>query len=276
MSTKIYNGYHSNMGLSNLLENLKEFKKEAVKVINGEYFKSLVSSYVKDYVDMGISVPNQKEDDINHNDFLYRLHGECEKHLAGLKKHERSYFHGIELDLETSLCVFPISPNRTLILWYCDVSEVTKIWETLPFIKDYHYQDQTDRPDEISSGAWRRRMEDWDRVLGGDGWGSPVDNGYIFRIKEREIPWYRKRFDYDLQSFIPSDESRKKKIIHDRKWSERFKELETENPDSDRGRFSDYINFREEFNNRYAEGEYGEEISLIQLQEIDFDPKLNR
>jgi hypothetical protein len=275
MSTKIYNGYCSNMGLANLLEKLKEFKEEALKSLDAEYFKSLVSTYVKEYADAEIKIPTQTEEDINHNDLLYRLHGECEKHLSGLKKHERSYFHGIELDLETSICVFPISPNRTLMLWYCDVPVVTQMWENLPFVKDYHYQDQTDRPDEISSGAWRRREKDWEKVLGGTGWGKPVDNGYIYQIKDREIPWYRKRFDHDLQSFIPTERSRKKKIIHDRKWSERFAEIKKENPDQNSS-FSHYMDFREEFNEKWEKGEYREEIQAIQTQEINFDPKLNK
>lgn len=32
------------------------------------------------------------------------------------------------------------------------------------YVKDYHYQNQTDRPDNVSEGAYRRRGKKWDEI----------------------------------------------------------------------------------------------------------------
>lgn len=124
---------------------------------------------------------------INFEDFQY---------MKSVSKYERHY-----LDFECSCSLFPISKNRTLILLYCDNREMTDIWDGLDFIHDYHYQDQSDKPDEISNRKWNKRMNDWNQVLGGDGYGTPSVYGVTYTFTDNDLPIY-----YYLREYFNSDD----------------------------------------------------------------------
>ena len=95
----------------------------------------------------------------------------------------------IESDMESTLVLFPITKKKTLIMSYsenftnffrslCDDKSFCEKYE----LEEYHYQNQTDKPDDISSRAWAQRRKDWDKALPT---GVPSSDGMVRKeIKE--------------------------------------------------------------------------------------------
>jgi hypothetical protein len=53
------------------------------------------------------------------------------------------------------------------------------IMRNLP-VKDWHYQDSSDRPSHINAATWRLRRKQWEEALPGA--GVPIDNGLSIRL----------------------------------------------------------------------------------------------
>jgi hypothetical protein len=60
------------------------------------------------------------------------------------------------------------------------------IMRNLP-VKDYHYQNQTDKPSHISNDKWALRASHWAEAL--PGLGVPMDHGIMVRLGYSEPPW---------------------------------------------------------------------------------------
>lgn len=80
-------------------------------------------------------------------------------------KFERNGFN-----FEVQLAVCPLD-NQLYIKAYCDtlMRNVFKFLDTHPRVVDFHYQNQTDWPENISSRAWGHRRRTWDRIMKQDG-----------------------------------------------------------------------------------------------------------
>ncbi|MFE7118529.1 hypothetical protein ACFU99_24240 [Streptomyces sp. NPDC057654] len=63
----------------------------------------------------------------------------------------------------TRRLAYPLAGNRA----YTDVL-MTLEADGRPLFVDYHYQNQADRPDEIHAREWKRRRDDWSRLLDAD------------------------------------------------------------------------------------------------------------
>jgi len=64
--------------------------------------------------------------------------------------------------------------KRVYLIPYCD-GPLRKTLDFLnedPRLEDYHYQNQTDKPDHISMAAWRGRGKVWGKMLGEKMWSS--------------------------------------------------------------------------------------------------------
>lgn len=96
----------------------------------------------------------------------------------------------IESDMESTLVLFPITKKKTLITTYsanftnffrrlCDDGSFCEKYG----LEEYHYQDQTDKPDDISSRAWAQRRKDWDKALPT---GLPSSDGMVIKLLDAE------------------------------------------------------------------------------------------
>lgn len=81
-------------------------------------------------------------------------------------------------DFKSDIQIFPME-NRILLMYFGS-SEGQKVIETLMPVKDYHYQNQTDRPFGISEKEWNRRCTDWDNVIGPD--YIPANHGFSVKL----------------------------------------------------------------------------------------------
>lgn len=67
------------------------------------------------------------------------------------------------LDFELTLALYPLG-NSTLAHYTNGNRTVHGWFDDLPFVKEYGYWNNTDRPDEISSREWARRRRAWDKA----------------------------------------------------------------------------------------------------------------
>ena len=106
----------------------------------------------------------------------------------------------LEYDFSSELMFFPLR-NKTLLMYfgYFDIEEmITDSGQIL----DYHYQNQTDRPENISQEEWKQREADWNEAIGPD--FIPINHGFSICLFNHGliIP----RYDPELEIEFPSEE----------------------------------------------------------------------
>lgn len=67
-------------------------------------------------------------------------------------------------------CVLQIIPmeTKTLAMFFGNPMLRDYLESRHDFLIDYHYQNQTDQPDDISDAEWHVREKDWDKAIGPD------------------------------------------------------------------------------------------------------------
>lgn len=198
MGTKIYNGYMARMGLVDLLNEFKKMVEPFDILKKTEYTRELVRSSVFE-IDKRVA----NGEDADQEKILDEKHEKFEKEIENtilLRKRSPS------IDFSVRCSVFPLKKNKTLILLFEDNDKALELWNSYAFIEDYHYQNQCDPPTNISKHLWDKRRTDWDLVLGGNGCGTPRDNGYLFEFSDERLPWRVQKGS--LMDFVPSDDER--------------------------------------------------------------------
>lgn len=179
MSTKIYNGYEIMIDRATLPQ-LRDFMSGMQGRIRG-ICKTLISKKLADISSQvadarilekkGLSYDKSrkivgKHDYCTHEDKhespLYFAHQLLENRYH---KIEETGTRDPEFDFEFEVCFLPLG-DRTLALLYTEQKAFVRAWEKNPLVRDYHYQNQTDKPDSISEKDWERRKSDWDIALG--------------------------------------------------------------------------------------------------------------
>lgn len=154
MSTKIYNAFRFKGELKDLMPFLREVRSD---------IESHTVNYYKEY----------KHSDMPDNEWdLVEL----------FKERNKSIF--FEFNIESSVVVYFHSTGIYLHFFfpghfgnYSDRGFFEK-WGD--WIEDFHYQNQTDKPDDISEGDWRHREEVFDDLF--DHYDPPNRVGLIWEI----------------------------------------------------------------------------------------------
>lgn len=150
MSTKIYNGakFKSN-NILEVLDQLKNIRTELLKICNtSEYVpdKNLIG-YIKykeyDVYDKvaDIDIIKKIKDDIDlFDETAYRF-----------------------IPFKVTIYVIPHTDGNIYAGVFCDNHKALKYLQ--PYILDYHYQNQTDKPDEIPDDEWDTRKKIWNEIF---------------------------------------------------------------------------------------------------------------
>ena len=113
--------------------------------------------------------------------------------------------------LECNVALIPLK-GRILVLYYGNIrSEYLQAFESLTEVEDYHYQNSTDKPDDVSQKAWNKRKFDWDLALGNS---SGTRSGLTYELMNYDLSW--EAFSHSTKDMIlkqQSLESRKKFIV---------------------------------------------------------------
>lgn len=185
MSIKIYDSYLFKGNLNKTFQLLMEIKAEVKKAEEKYLFYEIMKEaiFLLDSEKIFNKKLNLKKEILNKM-FL----GEetsiigyiCEKYRINHEKRIASFS-----DKESSLesVIYPISNKRTLIIFYFRQKyqrEVIEKFVKKKIIEDYHYQNSTDKPDEISSREWNKRLKDWDATGILD--NAPIDRMLSFNL----------------------------------------------------------------------------------------------
>lgn len=251
MSTKIYNGYYSDLSLDKLLLKFKEEVKRFEDIKLKHFSKVLVGKSIEIY-DTKLS----KGESCDINDTIGELYDKYQNEINDSKKNNLRVSN---VDFSASCCLFPCG-RKTLILFYSDNNSILELWDSLDYIHEYHYQNQTDRPNNITNREWNLRRKNWNKVLGGDGWGIPAHNGYVFTFTFIDAPFYYD-LKIDFKDYITSDTIRANYLLHNKFVDEKYKIIK--NNEGYEFKTSDYFKIMDEWKEWKNTEEYKTEIEKI-------------
>jgi hypothetical protein len=205
MSTKIYNAYYVPHGMDGVLaiKKILEHKYEEYVLFQLDKFKDRTGKdliYKKSHL-MGWEI-NMLEDanlykksQIPEWDRPLKDMGDLEIEFV-IKANSRCMSKGTPLDVDCSMVVFYYRKKVYVEFfnfnyWWDDVfKELCKSRK----IKDWHYQDQTDKPDCLSDKAWAERQAVWEGIFKEQESDTPSHCGFtmdfIDRIRYIIMRWH--------------------------------------------------------------------------------------
>lgn len=174
MSTKIYYAYRMKSEfLADFMMKLEDKRNEMYKEARKKVIEYLVLNKV----------------DVSVDEFM----------LKHLKKRESIFY---DLDLNTSLSISVQKDGFTYIKLFGTqngINELHDFFTSLLYVEDYHYQNQTDHPEDTTYEDFQKRGEKWDKITGGSTYISMIPiqiipdfilepSNYMFKYEvEREI-----------------------------------------------------------------------------------------
>lgn len=172
----------------------KECKYESISTLLNQYHIMAFSSKA---IRKLIFTHNEKINDLYAPNLLERYKYTSLKTLITDIK-EQKLIQGMFMPTITddhvhaSIVVFPYTRRYSLFMTFSE--ELTqlmyKICDDVKYkkfrkkykITEYHYQNSTDKPDDISNHAWQKREKDWDKVCP----DAPNDTGTVIDILDNE------------------------------------------------------------------------------------------
>ena len=160
MSTKLYNGIRfKSRNMGDILQQLISIRKDAVKIAN----ELLTIEEIKSFI------------------ILNNLIGaDCHKIYKALVTDLNSDCRTL-LSINFNFTISLIPEKNGYVYGYYFADHQKEYFEMIePFVEDYHYQNQCDKPDNISNREWNNRRKKWNKLLGYDSFTQDIflDNDY--------------------------------------------------------------------------------------------------
>lgn len=173
MSLKIYNGYVINqqMSLQKLNALMISLRAEYEKIALRDY-KKLFFRKVYLYADLYTCNPEKCVELLKENGSFYKIEevnpirSIIRNVFLNLMEHMRNDMNknlNSSYNLSASLQLFPL-PDKILVLSFGN-SMLDDLLQKQEYIEDYHYQNQTDKPENISDKDWEQRYTDWKSAM---------------------------------------------------------------------------------------------------------------
>jgi hypothetical protein len=193
MSIKIYNGYKLKEDLSlRALEDKTTQLKRLIQSQADQLFKHHSINEIYYMYDLYKMFPEKFYERYKKiTGYEYRQEPKVDKSIfildvvMGVKRMVKSARQSEALpfyNLEACIHIIPIK-NKTLILWYGESDQLRTIFECQDWIEGYHYQNQADRPEDLSEEEWELRRLDWEEALPN---GVPSDRGFTVDLVDEE------------------------------------------------------------------------------------------
>ena len=234
MSTKIYDGLQIKyMSMQNLNEYFKNLRKELIPIANEEYLKVLARIvecfvvYAQTNVQLNSPIKNYSVLKNNSkNEIRYQSEKVALEIMKSNKAAETIMEYESDLDFDVKISIFPIN-KKLLALPYVSNERLKKELLSKPEIMEYGYWNNVDRPENISSAAWKRRKNNWDKAL--PGLGIPSENGFLFEILDSKMHAFTFISDFKkLYPYFSSNDKLEKEVafnmLLNKKYDE-FKEI---------------------------------------------------
>lgn len=239
MSTKIYDAYRlpSEITLNNLTEKVFSIKKDLVYEANKELLQRTIRKFVSVYdycsitgkekaLELSDVYLNSSKNSTGEKSIVAADRGQLYKYMA-----EESYnfaFIRSEIianrgakaswaEIKASLLVIPYKDR--LLAFVIGNPLLKDFLVNSLNLEDYHYQNQYDRPKEVSEEEWEERKLAWDEAIGPD--YIPQNHGFIFKLVDPEgldLDAVITKFkEDDVLSCIPTFEQRVKYLVSEKK-----------------------------------------------------------
>lgn len=194
MSTKIHNGYiiEKSFDILELLKFLKDFQDKAQQERDRQTSRFLTSEFIRKFDKE--TILGEKPDPIEILSQMW-IDVSTRAHKV-YKTNQRDPL----VDFGCEVTIIPHN-DKLLALLFCEQKTYEEIWKSYPFVKDYHYQNSTDKPDTISREDWDERSQNWDEAIP----TTPAENGFSFTVVDYSWPIFQKS---DLNLYLPSIEER--------------------------------------------------------------------
>lgn len=215
MSTKIYNGYiFTEKNFFTLNKKLQDLAIKMKEVKNIHCAKAAAQVYA-DLVDQTVlfgRVPTEMEN--FKGDSGLEFLDELEK-IAKAENASPFRIDG-KWDLECSVSLYPVKNGKILCQFFeqGNIPDYKKLWIKQDYVQEYHYQNSTDRPDEIEARAWKTREKLWNEALSRS--SRPVDSGPTFILASADFPTFEiYSGEQGFRNYFPSIEKRIKNRLEE-------------------------------------------------------------
>lgn len=161
MSTKIYTGFILDPGTDIFIvakKTREHFLPILHKRIHAEFMRSVVNHYDQAYFPetaVGFRRGNKlpKKHEITVQDILKASRKELENHVESID------------DFQVRVGFAPDPETGRMLGYFAGRDELFDEFLTFDGVSDYHYQNSSEGPDDISEEDWNTRRQVWDRVL---------------------------------------------------------------------------------------------------------------
>lgn len=207
MSTKIYNGIiFATNDVCEIFEKLISLRPKAIEIgtkLKAQMLtKQVVSIVDQAMVNHKFNITNTKFTYPNENGNVVCTKSGAPKSVLNYVMNEideyRQYGNSsrLEFPVELKVILHPIS-GKILGTDCSTCGELTDLLFKSGLIKEYHYQNQTDKPRQISERQWKIRSDDWDLVF--KNIDIPIYSGMMVTILDNSL----------LPYFIPNEQLNK-------------------------------------------------------------------
>lgn len=176
--------------VNKLRQEYSEFAKDKAK----EFFGDTIAHYV-DHMTLH---PEEAEEGASPWQVAF-------KHFSDIqRKIKREGIRDSSVDYSFEILVIPFE-NEFYGIVYTQQPELTKDFLShTDIVRDFHYQNQADEPEDVSDEEWKERKRVWEAIF--DNNSIPALNGFLYQIVLEEF------YDYpmpeNLLNSIPEFESR--------------------------------------------------------------------
>lgn len=187
MSTKIYNGFKfdEGMDLFHVHKVIMDFRSVAKEIAYNEVCAWKASRCAQLFDDH--TMRRIQNEDVTKSIKQWGIHYTTFRELMDRQREiEKSGLRDPEIDFSFEIAILPLKRYKILGIYYCENKTLVEAWMDQNFISEYHCQNSTDRPKDLSAKEWNKRNRDWDSVLTGA--GVPAQNGFVAKITELHYP----------------------------------------------------------------------------------------
>ncbi len=115
-----------------------------------------------------------------------------------------------EFDFNSSVVIVPMEDKQ--LLMYFGSDDGRDVIKHLPWLSDYHYQNQTDAPKGISDEEWELRRQTWEKAIGPD--YRPINHGMEIKLFDSAYDFIHLSYEAEkLHDYEPAIEERAKWLI---------------------------------------------------------------
>jgi len=215
MSTKIYNGFRfRSPNMPTIWKWLGQFQKEVwnttVDCLSRAYAKHAVFTFDS----RTLGRPSSADKDLSISPAAFAYDCIAEPARSALKDIPWRDQHPLadKYNYKAQVGVYPIHNNLTLGFYFIDNRKLEKLFREQTWFIDYHYQNQTDRPENVTAKEWRKRRQDWDKAFTYS--DRFCQAGFIMTLHDPAVLWHRPGPKL-VMPFVPSYGERLRDFVKD-------------------------------------------------------------